>query len=192
MPSVAPLARTAPRRTDSRITRDRLIESVGTWVAANGTAPRRLADLTELADVSVATAYRHFASIDDVVRTYVLRLPEQAAQRFAHGDRADHDPRDRFHRWNRAWVRASIDQGSVAVHLRSARGFLERRAEREATVAFVCDQVEPLLGPLVPDLIPALVVWNAVSDPREVLDLHHTTKWSQERVARFVTERTLA
>ena len=38
----------------------------------------------------------------------------------------------------------------------------------------------------------ALVVWNAVSDPREVLDLQHTMKWSQERVARFITDRTLA
>jgi AcrR family transcriptional regulator len=192
MPSVAPLARTEPRRTDSRITRDRLIESVGSWVAMHGSAPGRLADLTAIAGVSVATGYRHFSSIDDAILAYVLRLPEQAAARFTKSDRADLSAHDRFHRWNRAWVRASIDQGSVAVHLRSARGFLERRAEREATVAFVCDRVEPLLEPLVEALVPALVVWNAVSDPREVLDLHQTMKWSQERVAGFITERTLA
>ena len=192
MSSVAPVARTEPRRTDSRITRDRLIESVGTWVAVNGSAPERLADLSAVAGVSVATAYRHFSSIDDAILAYVLRLPEQAAARFAKSDRAHLSAHDRFHRWNQAWVRASIDQGSVAVHLRSPRGFLERRAEREATVAFVCDRVEPLLEPLVDDLIPALVVWNAVSDPREVLDLQHTMKWSQERVARFITDRTLA
>jgi AcrR family transcriptional regulator len=190
MSSIAP--RKAPRRTDSRMTRDRLIESVGEWVAAQGTAPARLADLAELAGVSVATAYRHFSSIDDAVRAYVLRLPEQAAARFARADRAQLSARERFHRWNRAWVRASIDQGSVAVHLRSARGFLERRAEREVTVAFVCDRVEPLLEPLIDDLVAALVVWNAVSDPREVLDLHNTAGWSQERVARFITARTLA
>ena len=190
MSSVAP--RSAPRRTDSRMTRDRLIESVGEWVATQGTAPARLADLAEFTGVSVATAYRHFSSIDDAVRDYVLRLPAQAAARFARTDRAQLGALERFHRWNRAWVRASIDQGCVAVHLRSARGFLERRAEREATVAFVCDRVEPLLEPLVDDLVTALVVWNAVSDPREVLDLHHTVGWSQERVARFITERTLA
>jgi AcrR family transcriptional regulator len=192
MPPVAPAARNEPRRTDSRLTKERLIESVGLWVAQHATAPLRLADLAAVSGVSVATAYRHFASIDDVVRAYVLLLPEQAAQRFAKSDRLQLSARERFHQWNRAWVRASLDQGSVAVHLRSPRGFLERRAEREPTVTFVCDWVEPLLQPLVDDLIPALVVWNAVSDPREVLDLHNAQRWSQERVARFITERTLA
>ena len=192
MPSLAPAARNEPRRTDSRITKQRLIEAVGEWVAAHGSAPGRLADLAAVSGVSVATAYRHFASMDDAVRAYVLRLPEQAARRFARTDRSSMDALERFHVWNRAWVRASIDQGSVAVHLRSPRGFLERRAAHEQTVTFVCERVEPLLQPLVDDVVPALVVWNAVSDPREVIDLHHTMRWSQDRVARFITDRTLA
>jgi len=191
MPTAEPSVRNEPRRADSRITRDRLIEAVGDWVATSGAAPARLADLADVSGLSIATAYRHFASIDDAVRAYVVRLPEQAAVRFAKADRAQLSAVERFHRWNRAWVRASLDQGDVAVHLRSPRGFLERRAEREPTVAFVCDRVEPLLDALVDDLVPALVVWNAVSDPREVLDLHNALHWSPERVARFITDHTL-
>jgi AcrR family transcriptional regulator len=192
MSPAAPVARTEPRRTDSRITRDRLIEAVGEWVAIHGTAPTRLADLADVSGVSIATVYRHFAAVDDAVRAYVLRLPEQAAQRFTKADRVQFSTLQRFHQWNRAWVRASLDQGSVAVHLRSPRGFLERRAEREPTVTFVCERVEPLLEPLVDELVPSLVVWNAISDPREVLDLHNTLRWSHDRIARFITDRTLA
>ena len=192
MVTAAPVKRNEPRRADSRVTRDGLIAAVGEWVETHEAAPSRLADLANVSGVSIATAYRYFASIDDAVRCYVLKLPEQAAQRFANADSAQFSALERFHQWNRAWVRASIEQGGVAVHLRSSRGFLERRREREPTVMFVCERVEPLLEPLVGDLVPALVVWNAISDPREVLDLHNTMRWSRERVARFITDRTLA
>jgi AcrR family transcriptional regulator len=165
--------------------------AVGQWVAEHGDAPDRLADLAAWAGISVATAYRHFASIDDVVRAYVLRLPENAAERFTRADRVDLPSADRLHRWNRAWVRACLQFGTVAVHLRSPDGFLRRRADGEPAVTFVCQQVEPLLAALQADVVMLLVVWNAVSDPREVLDLHQTLGWSDERIARFITETTL-
>lgn len=184
--------RSAPTRSDSRDTRERLVLGVASWVHEHGSAPHRLADVAHVAGVSVATAYRHFSSIDDAVRAYVLRLPEHAAEGFRRADRAGLAPEERFHRWNRAWVRACLDHGGAAVCLRSPAGFLRRRAEREPAVAYVCDQVEPLLGALAADPLPVLVVWNAVSDPREVLDLRHTLRWSEEHIAKFVTETTLA
>jgi AcrR family transcriptional regulator len=189
-PSIAE-ARTPPLRSDSRLTRDRLVVAVGQWVAEHGQAPDRLADLAKWAGISVATAYRHFASIDDLIRAHVLRLPQSASERFARADRVDLTAVDRLHRWNRAWVRACLEFGSVAVHLRSADGFLRRRADGEPAVTYVCQQVEPLLAALDVELTVTLVVWNAVSDPREVLDLHHTLGWSDERIARFVTDTTL-
>jgi AcrR family transcriptional regulator len=183
--------RTPPRRSDSKLTRDRLVLAVGEWVAERGDAPERLADLATWSGISVATAYRHFASIDDVILAYVLRLPENAVTRFARADRAGLTAADRLHRWNRAWVRACLEFGPVAVHLRSATGFLRRRADGEPTVAYVCQQVEPLLASIDDDTVVMLLVWNAVSDPREVLDLRDTLGWGDERIARFITDTTL-
>ena len=34
-------------------------------------------------------------------------------------------------------------------------------------------------------------VWNAVSDPREVLDLRGTARWRSEAIARFITDTTV-
>jgi AcrR family transcriptional regulator len=188
----APTAdRPPPLRSDSRMTRERLVGAVGEWVATHGDAPDRLADLATAAGISVATAYRHFASIDEVVRAYVLRLPQNAADRFARADRGGLSATDRFHRWNRAWVRACLQFGPLAVHLRSPDGFLRRRADAEPAIGFVCAHVEPLLAALDGDVVVSLLVWNAISDPREVLDLHQTLGWADERIARFVTETTL-
>lgn len=184
--------RSAPARRDSRDTRERLVLGVADLVREHGSAPDRLADLAHVAGVSVSTAYRYFSSIDDAVRAYVLRLPEHAAEGFRRADRAGLAPEERLHRWNRAWVRACLEHGGAATRLRSPVGFLHRRAEREPAVAYVCDQVETLLAALTADPLPALVVWNAVSDPREVLDLRQTLHWSTEHIARFVTETTLA
>jgi len=183
--------RADPARRDSRLTRDRLVDAVAAHVAATGDAPARLADLAPLAGTSVATAYRWFSSVDDAVRAYVLRLPEQAVARFAGAGGAT-SPEERLLRWDRAWVRSCLAHGRPAVQLRSTDGFLRRRAAGDPVVRFVCDVVEPLLAPFTHDVVPALVVWNAVSDPREVLDLRSTERWSAERIARFVTSATLA
>jgi AcrR family transcriptional regulator len=179
-------------RRDANATRIRLVDGVAAYVSENGEAPRRLADVADSVGISVATAYRYFASVDDVIRAHVLRLPEHAAASFARSARVDDDGIVRFHRWNRAWVGASLEFGPTAVQLRSPEGFLARRAQQEPTVSFVCEHVEPLLrlltdNPTTDDLVATLLVWNAVSDPREVLDLHTTARWGRERIARFIT-----
>jgi hypothetical protein len=62
---------------------------------------------------------------------------------------------------------------------RSAR--VSRRHNGNPAVLWVCEHVEPLLHDLVNDPVTVLMVWNAVSDPREVLDLHRTVRWSATR-----------
>lgn len=184
--------RFAPRRSDSHSTRARLIAAVGDYASVHGVVPERLADVAAHAGLSVATAYRHFQSNEDVVRAHVLLLPQRAVELFEQTDHRQVGSAERFHRWNRAWARASLEHGPSAVHLRSPVGFLERRARRDPAVCFVCDHVEPLLVALTDDHLRALVMWNAVSDPREVLDLAATLGWSLERIARFVTDATVA
>jgi AcrR family transcriptional regulator len=187
-----PFVRATPARSDSRLTRDRLVESVAGYIDLHGREPMRMVDVAHHAGVSQATAYRYFESLDQLVRAHVVQLPEHAAAAFAHGDRLEHDPVERFRRWNAAWVSACLHYGPTAVHLRSSEGFLARRRSGDPAVLSVCDRVEPLLRALVEDPVAKLLVWNAMSDPREVMDLHRTLRWSARRIANFVTEVTLA
>jgi AcrR family transcriptional regulator len=182
-------------RSDGLAVRGRLLEAIGEYVAVEGVSPSRLADVAERANVGVGTAYRHFSSIEEAVNAYLVRLPMQAVARFARGDRPNLSARDRFETWNRSWVGACIAHGPIAVRLRSSEGFLARRREQEPAVMFVCAAVEPLLNEFAgsaTDRLELLWVWNALSDPREVLDQHLTRRRSARSIAAFITAATIA
>jgi len=183
--------RADPVRSDSRRTRARLVAAVPEYVETHGVAPNRLADLANSAGVSVATAYRWFRSIDDAVLAYNLRLVEQLKQDFDRGDDPDAPAEERLLRWNRTWVATCLKHGPVAVRMRSREGFLRRRRDGDPVIRFVCDLVEPLLAPFTSEVGPLILVWNAVSDPREVLDLHTTLHWGRDRIARLITTATI-
>lgn len=160
-------------------------------MADHGAPPERLADVARLAGVSTATAYRHFASVDDAIRAFVLQLPVRAAELFSESASPDLEPVEAFAAWNLAWVQACEEHGELAVHLRSPQGFLQRRDEGEPVIAFACAQIEPLLDRLDGDTTMMLFMWNVTSDPREVLDLRRLG-WDTERIADFVTRAVLA
>lgn len=183
--------RSASTRSDSKRTSERLIEALEQWVADHGAPPDRLADVAGLAGVSTATAYRHFASVDDAIRAFVLQLPVRAAELFVESDHSAADPIGAFAAWNLAWVQACEEHGELAVHLRSSDGFLQRRDEGEPVISYACAQIEPLLDRLDGDTTMMLFMWNVTSDPREVLDLRRLG-WSTERIADFVTRAVLA
>ncbi len=183
--------RSSSARSDTKRTNERLIDALNQWVADHGAPPERLADVAQLAGVSTATAYRHFASVDDAIQAFVLQLPIRAAELFAESGRADGDPVEAFAAWNLAWVRACEEHGELAVHLRSPQGFLERRDEGEPVINFACAQIEPLLDRLDGDTTMMLFMWNVTSDPREVLDLRRLG-WGAQRIATFVTRAVLA
>lgn len=178
-------------RSDSRRTRQRIVDGIGSYAVTHGWPPARLADVAAHVGVSTATVYRYFGSLDDLVSAHLARLPEHAVELFRRR-RPGADPLRALHAWNRCWVEASLRFGSMAAPLRSPRGFLARRAEGDPLVVYVCDQVTPLLDACGLPVDAALAVWNVVSDPREVVDLRETLGWSPERIARHVTHLTLA
>lgn len=183
--------RATSTRSDTRETHQRLIDAVQAWVATHGAPPERLADIASMADVSTATAYRHFASHDDAIQAFVLQLPARAVELFTESGGAGDDPVESFARWNRAWVEACVEHGELAVHLRSTVGFLQRRDEHDPVIEYACAQIEPLLDQLDGDTTMLLFMWNVTSDPREVLDLQRLG-WSPEAIADFVTRAVLA
>jgi len=92
-------------------------------------------------------------------------------------------------------VRLVRERGPAMVHLRSHRGFLERRRAGERIITDTCAYLEPAVaGVLAEESVPAselefaLYVWNVLFDPREVLDLLGTLSWSEDAV----TDRLLA
>ncbi|MEM9650684.1 MAG: TetR/AcrR family transcriptional regulator [Actinomycetota bacterium] len=182
--------RAAGERADSRDTHARLIDAVNDWVSVHGSAPTRLADVAKVAGVSTATAYRHFASVDDVIQGFVLRLPVRAAELFAATDRPTVEPTERLRNWNRSWVASCVEHGPLAVNLRSPRGFLERRDNNDPVISYACSIIEPILEQLDGDTILQLFTWNVTSDPREVLDLLRLG-WTTDEIVEFVTNSIL-
>lgn len=190
---VAPVTgRPLAARRDSWETRQRLVDGIGSYAAAHGAPPAKLADVASHVGVSTATAYRHFASLDDLANAHLARVPAAAVAGFERRSRSREDPVVVLEAWNRAWVAACLDHASTTVPLRSAKGFLARRRDGDPLVTFVCDQVGPLLSACGVPVDLGLAVWNVVSDPREVIDLRSVLGWSPRRIALHVTALTLA
>lgn len=188
---VALAGRAPSGRADTLRTRERLIDAVQAWVHDHDAPPERLTEIAALAGVSTATAYRHFASVDDVIKAFVLQLPARAVELFDASGGARDDALESFRRWNESWVTACLEHGPLAVHLRSSRGFLQRREEGDPIITYACAPIEPLLEALAGDTTMMLFTWNVTSDPREVLDLHRMG-WSTAKIADFVTRSVLA
>jgi len=179
-------------RRDSRDTRRRLIEGIGSYAATHDSPPGNLADVARHAGVSTATAYRHFESLTDLANAHLARLPVRAVELFGRSRAPVDDPVARFEAWNRAWVTASLEHAATTVPLRSAKGFLARLRDGDPLVTYVSDHVTPLLAACDVPVDVGLAVWNVVSDPREVADLRTTLRWSPRRIASHVTSITLA
>ena len=174
-------------RADARRNRSRLLGAAGDLLAAGG--PFTLADAAGLAGVSTATAYRHFRSADDVVDAFVAGFwddVEDRAPRLEPGH-------GQLMRLSGLWVDAVLDWGHALVHLRSRRGFLERRSLDDPRVQRLVGVSEPTLraecqaltgkSPSANELSYVLAVWNALADPREILDQHRTLGWPPARIA---------
>jgi AcrR family transcriptional regulator len=183
------------QRSDARRTRGRLLQAAGELLAAE--APFTLSDVAAAAGVSTATAYRHFESADDVGFAFVAGFVDDFEERTA-AAALPGDPVPRMYELCRIWVETVLDWGPALAHLRSPEGFLTRRARREPDVTRSLTLLEPALRALLPaDASPAevayaLAVWNALADPREVLEQRAVLRWSARRIADHLHRAVLA
>lgn len=143
----------------------------------------------EEAGVSTATAYRYFASAQDAIFAYVVQFPDEVEAAFATIDPAP-TPLARLKAWSDTWIRLTDGGwGPSLIQLRSPEGFLARRAAGEPVISAVCMHLEPRMREAIGELgMPAafldvaLLLWNAIYDPREVLDLRRTLRWTRTRI----------
>src|SRR2546423_4463610 len=180
--------RNAGKRVDSRATRRKLLVALRRLLD-HGHADVTLQTVAEEAGVSTATAYRYFGSAQEAVVAYILEFPDEVAAVFAERENGEQGI-ERLALWCSTWIEL-VDEGwgTSLVYLRSPEGFLARRAEGDPVIDAVCRHVEPLMSDALDalelstdTLDVALFLWNAVYDPREILDLRRTLRWTRARI----------
>ena len=177
--------RSEPQRRDSRESRRKLLDTTGRMLAS-GRRPRSLQQLAVEAGLSGATAYRHFRSLDDVLRAYAHQTIQTMGEFTAAQDATG---AELLRLVTAEWIRITRERGPAMVQLRSRRGWLERRAAGDPIILDTCIYLEPAIRGIIADeRLPAeslevgLFLWNITFDPREILDLIETLGWSDEQV----------
>lgn len=178
-------------RADSRETLDRLIAAVGRLMAEDEHLNFNLTDVALEARTSAATVYRYFHSVDEAVDTYLAGFTDDL--RSVRMARAD-DTRTGvigLRTLAEDWVGIVERWGPALIHVRSPEGFLARRRAGDPVVSAMSDVVLDAIGTALDelgyqrrDLEFALLLWNAMFDPREVLDLQRVLGWSPAMVSR--------
>jgi AcrR family transcriptional regulator len=177
--------RSEPRRRDSRESRRKLLDATGRLLA-DGPLPRSIEHVAIEAGLSAATAYRHFASLDDLLRAYahqtILTIADFAAEQTATGA-------ELLRIVTAEWIRVTKERGPAMVQLRSRRGWLARREEGDPIIRDTCLYLEPAVRGIIDEeglseeaLEVGLFLWNITFDPREILDLMGTLGWRDDQV----------
>ncbi|NQX26592.1 TetR/AcrR family transcriptional regulator [Microbacteriaceae bacterium VKM Ac-2854] len=163
-------------RSDQERNRRRIVKAAVFLVARKGSAVR-MADIADRADVSTATAYRHFASVDDVLAEFRDDVGRQLLDFSSHCEASGVALLEAV---SQEWVRLVVKNGAAMIHSRSDQGYLKRL---RAGTAYLSAQAEAVGRPIteaaaelgIPDLgDEGLFLWNVLFDPREIHDLLET------------------
>jgi AcrR family transcriptional regulator len=191
-PSQQRRASSDPTRRDGRRSRDVLLQAAGRLLAT--AEDFTLKDVAAAAGLSTATAYRHFRSAEDIAQAFIAGFLDDVEHRtVAAAPAEDVDAAvARLRYVNTIWVQTVLDWGPALAHLRSPDGFLARRRRKEPDVTRSLAHIEPAIKalltcaagrpPRADELSYIVSVWNALSDPREVVDLSTTLGWSSRRI----------
>jgi AcrR family transcriptional regulator len=177
------------RRRDAVRNRQRILNAVGDVLKAEPDA-LSIPTVADRAGLSVATAYRYFPSLDDLLTSYmrgvVVELRDYSHDCPKTGTALFEDVANH-------WAHQLRLHGPAMVQLRSRRGFLRRLLDNDELTSIVRDAWErPIRGVLRQLSISddhfnhALFLYNVLFDPREVLDLIDTGLQESEAVTRLV------
>lgn len=172
-------------RSDTLRNRKLIIRSAGRLFAEGRQAT--MADIARAAEVSTATAYRHFASVDDVLARFRFdvgsELLEFSRQQQATG-------LELLRLVSSKWVTLVVAHGRAMVHTRSGEGYLARLRTGATHLTVQADALSGALRDTCLELgvenpgDEALFLWNVMFDPREIFDLIETLGLSPDETAR--------
>lgn len=200
-PKVSPGPRAAatrgPLRRDAVANRESLLTAAGALVEEHGLT-FGLPDLARKAHVGMATVYRHFADVNQVVLEYQARLISDLTTALQSVPR-DGSAGTRLRAMGLEWV-AKVDAwGPSAVRMRSHAGVLDRVRQGDATMKALYGTLEPVIREMISDgQIPsqsidfAVLMWVTVFDERVVLDLRRVLGWGRRRTANHLTSAVMS
>ncbi|MCS4593312.1 TetR/AcrR family transcriptional regulator [Brevibacterium sediminis] len=153
-------------------------------------------EIAEKAELSVATAYRFFPSMEDLRSEYLRSVIEQLAD---FSESSQEQGRSLFDQVLAEWLRLQTKFGDAIISLRSSEGYLTRLRRGEAVIATTRraweEPIRQLLGELGMQPIPideALYLHNLLFDPRDVKDLRTQLGWTEPEIRRRLTKNYCA
>ncbi|MBJ7223931.1 MULTISPECIES: TetR/AcrR family transcriptional regulator [unclassified Brenneria] len=171
-------------RSDTERNRKSLIQAAARlFEVAEG--PISLSEIAVEAQVSVATAYRQFSSVEEVLNTY---RRDVGALLLAFSERQTCTGLERLEKVCRYWIKLVRERGAAMVPMRNRRGYLERLWEGADYLLVQADAVRPPLREAMAEMaLPdigdkAVFLWNILFDPREIFDLMDTVGLSEREV----------
>ncbi|MFJ6453861.1 TetR/AcrR family transcriptional regulator [Paenarthrobacter sp. NPDC091669] len=181
-------------RIDMQRNRMLLVDAAGRLFGAGLSAT--MSEIAAESGISTATAYRHFASVDDVLAAYRFEVGRELLE-FSRA--AEAEGLELLNAVCHKWVQLVVQHGASMVHTRSAEGYLARV---RAGAYYLTVQAEALQRPLEEASRAlgiehpgdeALFLWNGFFDPREIYDLIGSLDLTPEQVsARLVRTFTAA
>jgi AcrR family transcriptional regulator len=184
-------------RRDARRSREAILAAVGSLLAERGPG-FTLTDAAQRAEVSTATAYRHFASADEAIAGYFGQLTADLVEAFD-AIPGDADPEEGIRRLCAEWAGQAADWGAAAVYLRSPRGYLARLGDGDPFITALCQRLEgalrkAILAGAIPDqdLRYATLIWVTLFDERVIVDLIHGHGLTPAQAASRLTATLLA
>lgn len=172
-------------RSDTERNRARIIKAAARLAARHGNAIR-MQDVAEKAEVSTATAYRHFGSVEDALAEFRFGVGETLRE-FSLA--RDEQGVELLEVVSRRWIELVMKHGRAMVHTRSDQGYLKRLRADAPYLTVQADALErPIREAVAETGIPdpgdlGLFFWNSMFDPREIFDLHETVGIPSEEIA---------
>jgi AcrR family transcriptional regulator len=179
------LSGTKPLRSDTERNRRNLIQAAVRLSTRTDSAVN-MTEVAREAEVSPATAYRQFASVEDILGEYRF---EVGCRMRDYGRTLESTGLDRLAALCSCWVNLVVEHGGAMVTTRSRRGYLERLREDTLYLTVQAEALEQAVRESADELgIPdvgdeALFLWNLLFDPREILELMDTVGMDRDEVS---------
>lgn len=176
-------------RSDSVRNEQALVEAVGELLKEDPESATMPA-VADRADLSLATAYRYFPTLDALHRRFMLSVVERV---LGETESLAETGEARFTAILRRWLTVVDEYGPAMVLVRSREGFLTRLGQGEPQTV-VLDRIwgRAIRGMMEDEGVPseqyeyALSLYNALLNSREILDLRVARGMDDEQLSRYL------
>ncbi len=171
-------------RSDTERNRKSLIQAAARLFERSEN-PISMTEIAAEAGVSVATAYRQFTSVEEVLNTYRQDVGQLLLD---YSRKQSCSGLLKLEKVSRYWIKLVRERGAAMVPMRNRNGYLERLWEGAEYLLVQADALRPALHESMEEMdLPdigdkAVFLWNILFDPREIFDLLNTVGLTEKQV----------